>query len=263
MCGCVQVSSISGSSSEESSDEGEGDTHTGKRAGRNRGAAAAAPRVTFRAAGTHTHTHTRARARAHTHTHTGVLSHASVLSVLTSLCVCVCVCVCISRGADGQLFCVWRCLVERDHVRGHTEPLTPAQHLTELQRLRGGGSVFVVLLLRGGHVAAAGTRRTHTHTHTHTHTREQARTDDHADSGRNSLPDLLCVSCSGAVFRARGVPDRTPAIPSTSQQGVTQSTATSSTAAAVSTPSAPPKANHAQDVFEVVAHKTFHRYVVR
>jgi hypothetical protein len=86
---------------------------------------------------------------------------------------------------------VWRCLLYQDHVRNQLGPPSQAQQLAELQRLRAQPCSLVVVLMRGGHFAAA-------------------------------------------VFKARQ-----PQKPSSSTKG------------------------GELDVLQVVAHKTFHRYVVR
>ncbi|KAJ9508751.1 hypothetical protein QJQ45_028061 [Haematococcus lacustris] len=103
------------------------------------------------------------------------------------------------RSQDGQAFCVWQCLLQRDHVRSQAGPDSPHQLLAELQRLRQCRGQFVIILLRGGHFAAA-------------------------------------------VFRARPVPG---------------------SAKAAAQPSGGSAAPNSSELFEVVAHKTFHRYVVR
>ncbi|GFH20329.1 ANK_REP_REGION domain-containing protein, partial [Haematococcus lacustris] len=48
-----------------------------------------------------------------------------------------------------------KCLLQRDHVRSHAGPDSPHQLLAELQRLRQCRGQFVIILLRGGHFAAA------------------------------------------------------------------------------------------------------------
>jgi hypothetical protein len=80
---------------------------------------------------------------------------------------------------------VWRCLLYPDHAKGRP---ADSDLLQELRRVRRGAACWALLLLRGGHFAAA-------------------------------------------VFRVRPAPTG--------------------------------KGQHAGEPFEVVAHKTFHRYVVR
>lgn len=57
-------------------------------------------------------------------------------------------------GADGEMLGVWRCLVAPDKERG-VDPPTPAACLAALQQVATQGGKCAVILLRGGHFAAA------------------------------------------------------------------------------------------------------------
>jgi hypothetical protein len=186
----TQVSSISGSDTEDSEDEEEEDAGSsgedasaaapaaeGRRRPRRQrdGGGGKAPQLVFALPGEQA-PHS---ARAPPCAVPGRARRASRFAL------CLTWCPPLAPPSDGTPLAVWRCLLYPDHMKARPPD---SELLPALRRVRAACLTWVVLLLRGGHFA-------------------------------------------GAVFRMR--------------------------------PGPPGKGQHAGDPFEVVAHKTLHRYVVR
>jgi len=61
----------------------------------------------------------------------------------------------IFSGCEDELFGVWRCLVAPDKERGVENLPSPEECLAALRQLANAGGRFAIILLRGGHFAAA------------------------------------------------------------------------------------------------------------
>ena len=134
-------------------------------------------------------------------------------------------CVC-SGGSPGnqKRFCIWKSLLVKDLGAGRRHASLSAMELkAELQRLHSRPGIFVVILLRGGHFAASVFRSQHRRY------RQQQGKGDEDPEGASSAAALQQQDVDGG--EAGGGP-------ATQQQG-------------------------SDADFEVLVHKTLHRYVVR
>jgi hypothetical protein len=154
----------------------------------------------------------------------------------------------VSAVADGAAFAVWRCLLLPDKQHKQEEP-SGQQLLQQLRQLRrqpdssntaaaagvrqaeqqqqqdAGGCIWVLLMLRGGHFAAAVVRVN----------------SSSSSSGAGSRPVTPPAAAAGGDVAASSS--------SSSQQQQQQQQRS--------------KAQQLSEPFTVLAHKTFHRYVVR
>lgn len=130
---------------------------------------------------------------------------------------------------DGKLYGVWRCLLMAEDSRSKRATMSPAELLQALRRMRASARLWVVIMLTGGHLAAAVFRM---------HSSGDSGGDAGADASDTAAAATTSASASTAASAAGGKSSRAPAAPSGSGSGD-------------------------GDGFSVLDHKTFHRYVVR